>query len=109
MEEKRRRYQRIPRVALQLPKQSAWMRLYSSKDDSALITPTGLDHNAFASLLRGFSDIFDGFSPYSTTGEILKLSNNKKKGGDPDSCLQEIAWDYTLHGHGFVGQLLLSS
>ena len=83
MEEKRRRYQRIPRVALLLPKQSAWMKLYSSKDDSALITLTGLDHNAFATLLRSFSDIFDGYSPYSTTGEILKLSNNKRKGGRP--------------------------
>ena len=46
-ESKRRRHKCIPRVALQLPKDSAWRKLYESKDDQALITLTRLDHDAF--------------------------------------------------------------
>ena len=46
-EGRRRRDRRIPRVALQLPSMSTFVRLFASGSDQALITFTGFDHAAF--------------------------------------------------------------
>ena len=71
--EKRRRDRRIPRVALHFPKVSAWRKLYSSDNDQAMITLTGFDHATFGWVLSMFSAVYDRYTPYSQSGEIIKL------------------------------------
>ena len=46
---KRRRDHRIPRAALQSPKESSFVTVFESGDDQALITLTGFNHAAFKS------------------------------------------------------------
>ena len=83
IQERRKRDRRIPRLALHLPQDSAWRKLYSSNNDQALITLTGLDNQTFGWLLGMFSTVYDGYTPYSDSGRIIKLSRNKKQGGRP--------------------------
>ena len=82
-EEKRKRDRRIPRLALQLPSESAWRKLFNANNDQSLITLTGLDHATFQWLLSRFSAIYDAYTPHSMDGEITKLSRNKNDGGRP--------------------------
>jgi hypothetical protein len=82
MEGRRRRDRRIPRAALQGPTQSAFLKLYESNNEQALITATGFDYAAFHGLLGLFAPIFDCYSPYSSDGKFHKLPPNEF-GGRP--------------------------
>jgi hypothetical protein len=67
---RRRRDRRIPRIALQDPHSSAWVRLFTSNSDQALITFVGLDYRCFNYLNTKFKPLYDRYSPYSSTGRI---------------------------------------
>ena len=59
---KRRRDHRIPRAALQSPKESSFVTLFESGDDQALITLTGFDHATFQELHNLFAPVFNTFT-----------------------------------------------
>ena len=62
---KRRHDHRIPRAALQSPKESSFVTLFESGDDQALITLTGFDHVTFQELHNLFAPVFNAFTPFS--------------------------------------------
>ena len=74
IEQRRKRYNRIPRVALVDPSDSPWRKLYLSQDDQAMITATGLDCSTFECLLSKFKPLYENLTPHSNNGkiEILK-------------------------------------
>jgi hypothetical protein len=45
--QRRLRYNRISRIALLTPHQSSWRKIYSSRNDQAMITLTGFDYDSF--------------------------------------------------------------
>ena len=59
---KRRRDHQIPCAALQSPKESAFVTLFESGDDQALITLTGFDHATFHDLHTLFAPVFNAFT-----------------------------------------------
>ena len=67
-----RRDCRIPRAALQDPQSSAWVRLFTSNSDQALITFTGLDYRSFNYLNTKFKVLYDLYTLYSPTGKIRR-------------------------------------
>ena len=75
----------IRRGALMIPRKSAFMHLYRSMQDDALITLCGLDHRAFHLLLGLFCPMFDVYTPYpqshTNPGHMRRLSG--KPGGRP--------------------------
>ena len=102
--EKRRRDRRIPCVALHFPKESAWRKLYSSDNDQAMITLTGFNHATFVWVLSMFSTVYDRYTPYSQSWEIIKLRwRPNQKRGRHDSLQHVIVLGYILHGHDFEG------
>ena len=84
---KRRRDHRIPRAALQSPKESSFVTLFESGDDQALITLTGFDHATFQELHNLFAPVFNAFTPFSrgADGSYLEVNPGKKSGGCPRS------------------------
>ena len=121
LEGRQRRDRRIPREALLHPKQSAWQKLYSSKNDQALITVTGFDHEAFKALLELFGPLFVNYSPWTgkrdgaTYRKLAKPITQKQCGRKrlikAHACLGLVlAWyrfrgaEYILQGwFGFTG------
>jgi hypothetical protein len=109
-EQKKRRQKRIPRVALLHPHQSSWRKLYTSRNDQALITFTGLDVNAFDALLTRFAPVFDTFTPYKSSDGFYLIKNDLNKGRkrliDARDCLGLVlAWTRT-RGSQMVLQML---
>ena len=85
LEGRLRRGRGLNRNALVEPRQSPWAKLYSSMDDAALITVTGLDHAAFAELLRHYEVYFDQYTPWTgdcdgSTYKRLKVEVSKGRG-----------------------------
>jgi hypothetical protein len=76
-EERSRRDRNLPRNALLDPDNSPWARVYDSKDDPALITVTGFDHNMFAIILALFEPLFHFCSPW--TGDSSKEFKHRRK------------------------------
>lgn len=60
---RRLRDRRIPRACLHLPAASAWRELFLSRNDQALVTLTGFDHQSFNWLLRLFEPVYLRYSP----------------------------------------------
>lgn len=75
--DRRLRQRRIPRASLQSVTQSAWHRLYFSKNDQALITLTGLDHATFAYLLQKFEPLFNAHSPFGSDSDQIIVRSTK--------------------------------
>jgi hypothetical protein len=71
IEQRRRRDRCIPRIALVDPSESAWVKLYCSGSDSAMITLTGLDYPSFNYLSAKFEDLYNEYTPYSHSGRII--------------------------------------
>ena len=71
--EREERTRSIPRNSLPEPRHAPWEIAYHSKSDKALITLTGLNHEAFSKLLAEFTPLFHSYSPYSEDG-VLKPS-----------------------------------
>ena len=55
--ERRLRSRKIPRCALTLTTESAWVKLLQSKNDQAMITATGLSYEAFQALHSKFKPL----------------------------------------------------
>ena len=108
-EAKTRRQRCIPRVALHFPKDSAWRKLYESKDDQALITFTGLDHDTFSFIENKFRPYFDGYSPHSNDSYLKQKVNHemgRKRLIDAKDCLGLVlAWTRT-RGSQMVLQII---
>ena len=60
---RRIRDRRIPRVSLHHPRESAWSRLYHSRNDQSLVTLTGFDYRTFNWLLRMFEPVYNRYGP----------------------------------------------
>jgi DDE superfamily endonuclease len=119
LEGRRRRERRLPRTSLLPPSASPWMQLFYSGNDQALITITGFDHAAFASLLALFEEWFKEHTPWtgSQDGTTFRALDPYRYGGgrqriiDAKTCLGLVlAWyrfrgpEYILQGwFGFTG------
>ena len=82
-EGRKRRDRRIPREALLNYEDSAWVKLFNSGNDQALINCTGLDHENFHELLQIFSPVWWRYNPDENGGNIMPTSisiNGKRKG-----------------------------
>jgi len=78
--ERIRRQRRIPRSALLSPGDSPWKKVYTSRNDQALITLTGLDFASFEMVECHFSHYFNRYTPFTNDGKIaLKLNNKGRK------------------------------
>ena len=90
---------RIPRVALLYPATSAWIKLFDSGNNQALITLTGLDFDTFHWLERMFTPIHDNYSPWiSPDGRIVPVNNTRgrKRLMQGKDCLAlSLAWTRT--------------
>jgi DDE superfamily endonuclease len=121
LEGRRRRERRLPRESLLPPDRSAWSRLFDSGNDQALITITGFDHAAFASLVALFEPWFLSHTPWTgnqdgtTFRELpappIRYAGGRKRIINARTCLGLVlAWyrfrgaEYILQGwFGFTG------
>jgi DDE superfamily endonuclease len=119
LEGRHRRERRLPRESLLSPDLSAWTQLYDSGNDQAMITITGFDHAAFASLLSLFEGWFNRHTPWTGCQDgttFQELDPERYRGGrsriiDAKTCLGLVlAWfrfrgaEYILQGwFGFTG------
>jgi hypothetical protein len=114
LEGRRRRDRRIPREALLLPKVSPWQKLYHSRNDQALITVTGLDHDAFNVLLVRFTPFFSENTPWTGNSDganhrqLSKRNDAKRRGRKrlikPHACLGIVLAWYRFRGSQFILQ-----
>lgn len=70
---RRRRDLRVLRIALQMPRMSAFEFLYGSGCEQSLITLTGFDHRSFKYMLELFRPLYTSHTPCSEDGMIRKL------------------------------------
>jgi hypothetical protein len=77
---RRLRSGKIRRLSLNLPNESAFVRLFSSGQDDALVTLCGFDHRSFESLHNLFGELYDQHSPHALRGRLI-VKHNTKKGG----------------------------
>jgi len=83
---RRRRDQRIPRIALQHPTQSSCSTLFYSGCDQTLISVTGINHEIFAYLEEKFTPWFNNYTPWTTGGTttgIRRLAHDRSEEGGP--------------------------
>ena len=96
---RRLRDRHIPRVVLLYPATSAWIKLFDSGNNQALITLTGLDFDTFHWLERMFTPIHDNYSPWiSPDGRIVPVNNTRgrKRLMQGKDCLAlSLAWTRT--------------
>ena len=113
MEGRHRRDCCIPREALVAPKQSPWQKLYHSGNEQALITVTGLDHEAFAVLLERFAPLFARFTPWTgncdgATYKRLRQTGTKRRGRKRlikvHACLGLVLSWYRFRGAEYILQ-----
>ena len=71
IEERRRRYRKIPRSALIPLVLSPWRRLLASRDDQAYITMMGFDCESFDRILEKFGPMFSGHTPFDASWMIV--------------------------------------
>ena len=71
---RRNRQGKIRKGALTKPTESAFLVLFNSKQDDALITLTGFNHSSFSMLLSKFAPLFNRYSPinHRADGHIYK-------------------------------------
>ena len=103
----------LNRSSLVHPHLSPWQKLYDSGDNPALITVTGLDHDAFAELLKFYEPFYNEYSPWTgqndgTTYKRLTVSVNKGRGrkriiSAAASLGLVLAW-YRFRGAEFILQ-----
>ena len=105
---KRLRDSRIPRIALQDPSKSSWQKLYTSNNDQALITLTGLDHATFGWLHNKFESMYKKYTPFGEEGRMRLITG---AGGRPrlmsaaDALGLALAWTRT-RGSQMVLQII---
>ena len=77
--QRRLRQRRIPRVALQEPRKSAWRTLLESGNNEAMITLTGINMETFIWLNRRFEHWYNSHSPFvDPNGCIVRLQPRNK-------------------------------
>jgi hypothetical protein len=108
--DKSRRRNRIPRIALLPPSQSAWRKIFDSRSDQALITMTGFDFETFEWLNEKFRPYFEQYSPFiDESGRIKPLKcpkEGRKRIITSRDCLGlNLAWTRT-RGSTFVLQTI---
>ena len=107
---RRRQSRGLCRIVLLSPEDSPWQKLYGSRDDQALITVTGFDHEAFQMLLEYFEPLFFEYTPWTgmNDGRTMKLRPRKKKGRPRiikvHACLGLCLVWYRFRGAEFVLQ-----
>jgi hypothetical protein len=84
-----RRIHQITRRALMDPFLSPFLKLYHSWCTQSFITYTGFDYDSFESILLLFTPYFNEFTPYSSTGGIVRVRREKgcKRMISPLICL----------------------
>jgi hypothetical protein len=113
--EKQKYERRLPRAALLLPSASPWMKLFIANIDTALITVTGFNYEAFDELFVMFEKIFETASPYNKRDQqdIVttdhRLLNPKETRGrhrliDAKSCLGLVLTWYRFRGPYYILQ-----
>ena len=73
IEERRRRYRKIPRCALVPLALSPWRRLLSSRNEQAYITMLGFDCKSFDTVLGKFDPMFVKYTPFTESGMIEEV------------------------------------
>ena len=73
IEERRRRFRKIPRCALIPLKLSPWRKLLHSRNDQAYITMLGFDAESFDRILEKFGPMFSGHTPFDLCGMIVEF------------------------------------
>jgi hypothetical protein len=109
--ERRLRSGKIRRGALLPPSQSAFMYLYNSGQDDALVTLCGFNHASFSALLALFEPIFNENTPYSSSaggGLIKALKRRDKKLGRPRRVTAVIVLGLVLFRHQYTSDLFAS-
>jgi DDE superfamily endonuclease len=96
---RRLRSGKIRRESLEYPNESAFAKLFRSRQDDALVTLCGFDHHSFQQLNTLFAPQYDGHSPYVFRGRLI-VRHNKNKGGrrllTSSQCLALVlAWTRT--------------
>ena len=99
---RRRRQRRCPRVSLQSPSVSAWVTLFGSGNDQALITLTGFDHNTFHWLLERFAPVCDSHSPCSDDGHVHFCGRERRNVEGLVCWMLLHVLDWAWHGLGLV-------
>ena len=89
IEERRRRYRKIPRCALIPLKLSPWRKLLGSRNDQAFITMMGFDAESFDKILVKFGPMFSGHTPFHDSGMIVEFEyiRGRKREVQPEDCL----------------------
>ncbi len=111
IEERRRRYRKIPRCALIPMKLSPWQKLRASQNDQAYITMTGFDFESFEKILERFAPMFSGHTPFNSSGMIdeFEYTTGQKREVKPADCLGLVlVWTRT-QGSFNVCNLFLDS
>ncbi len=96
--ERKKRANKVPRLALLSVHSSPWRKLIESSSDPALITFTGFDKNAFYILLEIFGPYFDEYTPFTTSGKISlkRVGFGRPRKIRPEDCLGlSLAWTRT--------------
>jgi hypothetical protein len=112
-EMRRRRDRRIPCSALQNANVSAWVRLYCSNSDQAMITFTGFDYASFNYLQSKFEVLYLRYTPYSRNGKIVLRRtdngiprNRRPRHLDSRACLGLILAFTRTRGSMYALQML---
>ena len=89
IEERRRRYRKIPRSALIPLALSPWRKLLASRNDQAYITMMGFDCESFDRILEKFGPMFSGHTPFDASGMIVAFEyvSGRKREVQPADCL----------------------
>jgi DDE superfamily endonuclease len=93
-----RRNRNLKRKSLLDPGNAPWSKLYESKDNAALITVTGFDHDAFQLILELFQPLFHEYTPWTRKQDgrrykRVKSTNGRKRMIDAKDCLGLVlAW-----------------
>ena len=89
IDERRRRYRKIPRCALISLNMSPWRKLLASRNDQAYITMMGFDCESFDTILDKFAPMFSGHTPFDSSGMIVpfEYTMGRKREVKPADCL----------------------
>ena len=89
IEERRRRFRKVPRSALIPLAHSPWRRLLASRNDQAYITMMGFDCESFDRILDKFGPMFSGHTPFDESGMIVEFNytRGRKRKVQPADCL----------------------
>jgi DDE superfamily endonuclease len=110
LEGRNRRQRGLPRESLLPPSASAWMKVFTSGNIQALITITGFDHAAFASLLSLFEGWFHKHTPWTGNKngtcycELSQYTHGRNRIIDARTCLGLVLAWYRFRGAEYIMQ-----